>query len=572
VGTPPVGRESTTALLDKTRVERPSHPVIAEPAAPPVRPEPPSLSRTMVSPEQALAEVEATRVRGLMSGMTASSAVTMLLVLVISGDRGAQHLHAAALGGSALLTGVIALWFRNPKRYNPRIALYAILAQIIVLITGYYFWGVFSAYGALVPLTIYIAAGTASRSEVTLGVASCVLAQGVFALATALEYVPSRGLVEPNFARADLMTQLVAIGLLQIITIGAAIAGSMARRDSVKALDEHNKALLDLALRDAQLAEAYADARAAREAGVGGVGRFSDQTIDGFRLGAVLGRGAMGEVYAAERGADNTPLAMKLLAPHLLRDVQARERFEREQAIISKLASPNIVRVHAVSPEDAALPYIVMERLEGIDLAQLIKKEPVRPLAEVIDVVRQVASGLDVAHKAGIIHRDLKPSNIYAMGEGDARIWKVLDFGASKWRDSDGTLTQDAIVGTPGYMSPEQALGRTVDPRSDVYALGVIVYRLLTGVPAVVPGEVPAMLQEVAYRMPVQPSKRADVSPQLEAVLAVALAKSPVHRFATAGELAHVFIEAANGKLDRGIALRATAVLEDTAWGAWQRD
>jgi tRNA A-37 threonylcarbamoyl transferase component Bud32 len=566
VAAPPVGRESATELVvDKTRVERPSHAVV---------PERPSVSRTLATPEQALAEVEAQRVRGLMSGMTASSVVTMVIVLLVAGDREAQQLHAAALGGSALLTGLVALWFRDPKRYAPKLALYAILAQLIVLITGYYFWGVFSAYGALVPLTIYIAAGTASRGEVAFGVTVCVLGQGGFALATALGYVPSRGLVEPVVGRADLMTQLVALALLQVITIGAAIAGSMARRDSVKALDEHNKALLELAQREAQLAEAYDDARAAREAGVGGVGRFTDQTIDGFKFGPVLGRGAMGEVYAAERSGDASkiPLAIKLLAPHLLRDPIARERFMRESEIVSKLSSPNIVRVVAVSPKDAPLPYIVMERLEGIDLAQLIKREPVRPLDEVTQLVRHVASALDTAHKAGIIHRDLKPSNIYLTGEGIGRIWKVLDFGASKWRNGEGTLTQDMIVGTPGYMSPEQALGRTIDQRSDVYALGVILYRLLTGVPAVVPGEVPAMLQEVAFRMPVQPSKRGDVPAPIEAVLAVALAKSPVHRFATAGELAYVFVEAASGKLDRGIAVRAEAVLEDTAWGAWQRD
>lgn len=96
-------------------------------------------------------------------------------------------------------------------------------------------------------------------------------------------------------------------------------------------------------------------------------------------------------------------------------------------------------------------------------------------------------------------------------------------------------------------------------------------YRLLTGVPAVVPGEIPAMLQEVSFRMPVQPSKRAKVDPALEAVLAVALAKSPVHRFATAGELAYAFDQALRGKLDRGIAHRAEALLEDHPWGAWQR-
>lgn len=529
------------------------------------------VSKTMATPEQALAEVEATRVRGLMTGLTGSSAVTALIVLLVGGDPFAVKVHAGALAGSALLTGLVALWFRDPRRYSPALAMYAILAQVFVLVSGYYFWGTFSAYGALVPLTIYIAVGTATRNEAIFGVTLCVVAQGGFAVATALGYIEARGLVEPVAARADLTTQLVAVGLLQLITVGAGIAGWAARRDATAALEEHNRALLELARREAQLAEAMAEAHAAREAGVGGAGRFTEQTLDGIKIGEILGRGAMGEVYAAWKGDDPTPLAIKLLAPHLLRDSAARERFLRECAIISTLDSKHCVRVLGVSPLDAVLPYIVMERLDGTDLAQLIKKQSLRPLTEVREIVKQVAAGLDAAHKAGIIHRDLKPSNIYATGDGDARIWKILDFGASKWRDGDGTLTQDNIVGTPGYMSPEQALGRALDQRSDVYAFGVIIYRLLTGVPAVVPGEVPAMLQEVAYKMPVQPTKRAKIAPELELVLAVALAKSPVHRFATAGELALVFDDAAEGRLDRGIAHRATSLLTETPWGSWQR-
>ena len=521
--------------------------------------------------QQALASVEATRVRGLMTGMTGASLVTAVLVLLIGGDPDAGRIHAAALGASALLTGGIALWFRDPKRYSHRLAMWGVLAQIGVLVTGYYFWGVFSAYGALVPMTIYIAMGSASGLEAILGVGACVLAQGGLALATVFGWIESRGLVEPVPGRADLATELVAVGLLQAIAIGAAVAGRAARQGATVALDEHNRALLELARREAQLAEAMAEAHAAREAGVGGAGRFTDQTIDGYRLGEVLGRGAMGEVYAAWRDTDPTPLAFKLLAPHLLRDAAARERFLRESAIISRLRSPHCVRVIAVSGDNAVLPYIVMERLDGIDLGQLLKQDPLRPLAEVREIVRHVAAGLDAAHKAGIIHRDLKPSNIYATGTGTHRLWKLLDFGASKWRDGEGTLTQDNIVGTPGYMSPEQALGKPLDQRSDVYALGVVIYRLLTGVPAVVPSEVPVMLREVAYRMPVQPSKRArSVTPQLEAVLAIALAKAPVHRFATAGELATAFEQASTGTLDRAIAARAAAVLAEAPWGAWE--
>ena len=529
----------------------------------------PSLTTTIS--EQAMAAIEAQRMRGLLIGIAGSSAFFTLIVKLLGGDPLAEKIHAGALAFTAVQCSALALWFRDPKRYRPKVALYAVFSQVAVLVTGYYFWGVFSAYGALVPLTVYIVAGSATRTETIFGMIVLVIAQAGFMLATALGYVAARGLVEPVLGRTHMTTQLIAIALINIITIGAGIAGRQAKRDSTTALEAHNQALLDLARREAQLAEAYADARAAREAGVGGLGRFTDQKIDDFELGEVLGRGAMGEVYAA-RTPGNKPVAVKILAPHLLREASARDRFLRESEIISAISSPHVVKVLAVAPKDALVPYIAMERLQGIDLAQVLKKRSLLPLAEVQDVVTQVSEGLDAAHKAGVIHRDLKPSNLFATGEGSSRTWKLLDFGASKWHDGEGTLTRDNVVGTPGYMAPEQALGRAVDQRSDVYALGVIIYRLVTGVPAVVPGEVPVMLQEVAYKMPVQPSRRAStITPQLEAVLAVTLAKSPMHRFSTAGDLASAFRAAAAGKLARAIQTRAAAVLADLPWDTWQR-
>jgi eukaryotic-like serine/threonine-protein kinase len=534
------------------------------------RPGTKAISLTATMSEQAIAAVEAQRMRGLMNGIAASSAFTALLPMLLGGDPFAAKIHSIALAAAAVQSFAVALWFRDPKRYKPQIALYAILSQILVLVSGFYFWGVFSAYGALVPLTVYITVGSATRTETILGLSLCVVGQTTFSLLVVLGYVAPRGLVEPVLSRTPLHTQLIAIALLQAITIGAAIAGRAAKRDSTAALEAHNQALLDLARRDAQLAEAWADARAAREAGVGGLGRFTDQRIDDFEMGEVLGRGAMGEVYAATTPGNN-PVAVKILAPHLLRDASARDRFLRESEIVSAISSPHVVKVLTVAPKDALVPYIAMERLEGTDLGQILKKRSSLPLAEIEEIVTQVAAGLDAAHKAGVTHRDLKPSNIFATGEGSSRIWKLLDFGASKWHDGEGTLTRDNVVGTPGYMAPEQALGRAVDQRSDVYAFGVIIYRLLTGVPAVVPGEVPAMLQEVAYKMPVQPSKRAKISPPLESVLAVALAKSPMHRFSTAGDLAAAYRAAAAGKVDRTIHQRAQAVLADLPWDAWKR-
>jgi hypothetical protein len=549
-----------TTLLEKRVITRPT---VALP--------PGTGSATLVNSQKAVAEVEAERMRGLMTGIAVSSLVVMGLVLLLDGDPFALHTHAIALGASSVVAGTSAVVFRNPRWYSPRLALYLILAQVAVLVSGYHYWGTFSAYGALVPLTVYIAVGSATKTEAVLGVTLCVVAQGSFALATALEYIPRRGLVEPVVG-VGLTTQLIALVVLQLITIGAAIAGWAAKRDSALVIEKHNKALVELAQRDAQLAEAHADARAVRDAAMGGAGRFTEHTIDGYKLGEVLGRGAMGEVYAAHREGDDTPLAFKMLAPHLLRDGIARERFLRESAIVESLRSKHVVRVVCVSPAEAVLPYIVMERLDGLDLGGVLKKTPLLPMHEVVTIAQHVGAGLDAAHKAGIIHRDLKPANIYATGEGSGRIWKLVDFGASKWRDGEGTLTQDNIVGTPGYMAPEQALGKALDQRCDVYAFGCVLYRLVTGVPAVFPGEVPAMLQEVAYRMPIQPSKRtASVSPAVEQVLAVALAKLPVHRFATAGELAQVFGEAAAGKIDRGIAHRAEVLLEELPWGGWDR-
>lgn len=521
---------------------------------------------------KALAEVEAHRMRGLMIGMCSSSVITMLIVLALGGDPFAIRIHAIALGTSAIASGLTSIALRKPKPIYMRIALYVIFAQVVVLLSGYYFWGFFSAYGALVPLTVYIAAGNATKAEAIVGTTLCIVAQTGFGLATALGYLESRGLVEPVLERAPVATQIAATVLLQVITVGAMLAGRAARKDSEAVLDAHDKALVELAQREAQLAEAYAEARAAREAGQGGAGRFTDQTIDGFKLGNVLGRGAMGEVYAATRLADDTPVAFKLLAPHLHRDANARDRFLRELEIVSALTSPHVVRVLAVSPREALLPYIAMERLEGIDLAHMLKQQPVRPLHETAEIVDQIAQGLDAAHRAGVVHRDLKPSNVYACGSS-VRTWKLLDFGASKWQDGEGTLTQGALVGTPGYMAPEQALGKSVDQRTDIYAFGVILYRMLTGAPAVVPGELPAMLQEVTFRMPVQPSKRnSTISPEVEAVLAIALAKRPQLRFDSAGELARAFRAAISDQLDPATLERARQVLAEQSWGSWMSE
>ena len=523
----------------------------------------------IATPEQALAHIKALRLRGFMLNGTIASLVAGVLVLfVMGGDPVAARLHAYALFASAAITGVYAIVLRDPRSYNQIVAGIIIILQIPLVLTGYYYWGVFSAYGAVVPLGIFIASDAAEATwSAMIAVTVCVVVQTLFALATTYGWIDMRGLV--HVVRGSRANELAATGLIGLLAFGAALLGREAKRRTGAILREHARALRAVAQREAQLAEAHAEVVAARKAGRGGPGWFTDQKLGGFVLGEVLGRGTMGDVYEAVRAADAQPCAVKLLAGHLLRDAAANARFSREAAMLVALDSPNVVRVLAVSDAASAQPYLAMERLDGIDLAQLLAERDVVPLAEIVDIVAQIAAGLDAAHRAGVIHRDLKPQNVVAAGPADARTWKIIDFGVGAWADAESSPSHDRLVGSPGYMAPEQALGRAVTARSDVYALGVILYRLVTGVPVVRPGEVPAMLHEVVYKQPTAPSQLADVPAALDAVLAIALAKDPAARFESAGELAAALADAAADRLAPALSQRAAQLLARAPWGAW---
>ena len=527
-----------------------------------------SAGATIETPEQAMTLLRAHRMHGLTIGQTVAALLTAAMVMYLGGDWLATRVHAGALVASALVTGAYALVFRNPARYRPTVAFVVMMLTVPVMLTGYYYWGIFSAYAAIVPLTIFIASDAAqSGKEALVGTVFAVVAQTALGLAIVFGWLESRSVVD--VVRGTQITQLAAVGLIQMLTIGAALVAQDVQRRTRAVFDEHNQALRALAQREAQVVEAQAEAAEARKAGGGKPGRFTDQQIDGFTLGELLGRGAMGEVYAARRDADALQCAMKVLAPHLLRSPNAFDRFQRESAMLLALESPHVVRVLAVSTSSAALPYVAMERLEGIDLAELLKQHQSLALPAIVEIINQVARGLDAAHRAGVIHRDLKPQNLFAVGPENARTWKIIDFGVAKWIDSEGSLTKDMIVGTPGYMAPEQALGMTVDTRSDLYALGVILYRMLTGVPAVNVGDVPKMLHEVVYKVPPRPSRLVEVPPQVEAVLVIALAKRSEDRFASASELAQALEDAVAGRLAAAIGTRASQILAVHPWGVW---
>jgi serine/threonine-protein kinase len=334
----------------------------------------------------------------------------------------------------------------------------------------------------------------------------------------------------------------------------------LTRSSSLRAIEQLQRATRLAAQRDAQLTELRSDLDRALK--IGGPGRFTGHVLGGWELGAVLGRGAMGEVYEACHLASRDPAAVKLLRRELLGDPRHVERFLREVRIAGAIATRHVVKVLDASRPHDPLPYLAMERLRGVTLGELLRAGPLtgEPL---VQLVTEVGHALDQAREAGVVHRDLKPHNLFRCDDG---IWKVLDFGIALLGESSGTLTRGAAIGTPPYMAPEQARGESIDHRADLYALGAVIYRCVTGRMPFVARDTPALLYAVVHIMPLRPSALAPVSPQIEALLQIALAKSPGARFDSGAELAMALAAAELGTLPDRLQRRARRLGQQLAW------
>jgi serine/threonine-protein kinase len=252
-----------------------------------------------------------------------------------------------------------------------------------------------------------------------------------------------------------------------------------------------------------------------------------------YRLIRQIGSGGMGVIYAAEDTRLGRRVAVKLLPPEYGRDPRAKERFVREARTASALDHPNLCTVYDVGDSDGRL-FIVLAFYEGETLRERLRRGPL-PAAEARDVAVQVARGLARAHEAGITHRDIKPANVMLTRRGEA---KILDFGIAKLA-GDVTLTRTGGAwGTPAYMSPEQARGQAVDSRSDVWALGVLLYEMLAGQRPFEGDDAQVVLSSILAQEPVPLARlRPEVPLDLARVVATALAKEPAHRYASAAEL-----------------------------------
>ncbi len=293
-------------------------------------------------------------------------------------------------------------------------------------------------------------------------------------------------------------------------------------------------------------------------------GQHSGETFsDRYSLGELLGRGGMGEVYRGRHVGTKRQVAVKTLHPHLSDDDHQLRRFQREAEIVGQLGCDNIVQVLDVDRHDDT-HYMVLEYLEGETLETRFQQEGALPPRLVSEVVTQVARGLEIAHNAGVVHRDLKPANVFLCERADGPLAKILDFGVSKIQDSATALTQDlALLGTPGYMSPEQTIGAIghVDHRTDVFALGAIAYTVLVGRRPFTASSIPSLLLRIRSNEPPAPSSLEPRLPQaVDAVLALAMAKRPEQRYASAAELARDLAAALRDDLAPAVVRRAESI------------
>lgn len=294
-----------------------------------------------------------------------------------------------------------------------------------------------------------------------------------------------------------------------------------------------------------------------------------------FRILSRIGTGGMGSVYRCEEPAMGREVAIKILHPRLKDRQDLVSRFRREARAMSQLAHPNTVRVfmYGELPEDGSL-YIVMELLSGRNLNQTVKKGgPIEP-ERAIPILNQVCQALHEAHQLGIVHRDLKPENIFLCNQaGMVDYPKVLDFGLAKvteqqMRPGSLILTQQGMVfGTPEFMSPEQARGNTLDARSDIYSLAVILYEALTGR---LPFDAKTPMEYVGKHVTEAPILLNQRTPDrtfpsgLEQVVGKALSKTPVDRYQTALEFAKALEPFARAARPSEIELaRSTKAAED---------
>jgi hypothetical protein len=565
---------STEATIQMPMTPHPAYPVArfetprpgsmvrpgSEPKLPPVKT---SSGVMLTTAADALRNEEIDRIRMFIRLGWVLSVCTMGTLPFLDTLPGMKALVTAGLVFGMVVSFVFYRAFVDPAKFNDTALMKLAVLCVFNASIAVFFFGVFTATPGIIVIGIHFAARTEQVRT-----ARWILGFGVVAYVVSATVIIGGLIEDPGVFASDhpidLATQITGVLFVVATYVLAYVTARALRQVSLTSIDQLQRTTRLASQREALMDELRADLERALR--IGGPGRYTDQIVGSFKLGVVLGRGAMGEVYEAHDVTTGDAAAVKLLRRELLTDPTQVARFLREAKATSALDSPHVVKILEASAETAELPYLAMEMLQGTTLAEILRADPKLPAVEVLQLVRQVGSAVDAAARIGVVHRDLKPQNLYRIGEL-ATVWKVLDFGVASLSEDTGTLTQGGVVGTPSYMAPEQAQGRKVDARADVYALAAVAYRALTGRHPFNAPDTPALLYAVVHKMPTRPRELSEDLPEdVDRWFAIALAKSADDRFQNGDVLFETFHAALTGGLDPKLRKRADALIRKHPW------
>ncbi len=520
-----------------------------------------SLFNTTVIARDAVAEEQRARER---TSLWTAFWLAMLAAIALQLTRNKNVAHwvlTASIALHGLGCGSVLLESRRGRPiHSTRMLFTGVLTVLVVLAATAHLGVLTPMFGFLLVTVYYNSSGDAPYERVIYALSA--IGYGCLVLLSLGGLLP---LTESVVAMAEQNTRaLVGFGIvgegLLYATYRMARENRLATLTAIDRLERTKRQVLQ---RDALLLEARAEIEGARG---GGVGRHTGSVVDEYEVFEVIGRGATGEVYRASHRDTGESAALKILYPHLMDDVNVA-RYVREGECTRLLHSPHILEWFGSGTASDGCPYVATELLQGEDLSHHLHARRSMALPAVVEMIGQIAQGLNVAQENGIVHRDLKPQNIFlTTGRNGERIWKVLDFGVASLVESSGELTRGAAIGTPNYMSPEQTRGGAVDHRSDVFALGSIAYRALTGQPAFAAADSMSTMYRVNRVQPAKPSWLAPLPKDVDAVLALALAKDRENRFRSASTFAAALRDASRSELDEPYRAAASEVLAAHGW------
>ncbi|RLB61911.1 MAG: hypothetical protein DRI90_10290 [Deltaproteobacteria bacterium] len=525
---------------------------------------PPGDESVTVDLRKVLHGEEVARARVFFRVMLIIALTTGGFIPLLAGEDWLRFISAGLCAVVVLVAVGVLLLLRRPARYTSEVAaIVGVISGTTAVIIIYYI-GPFSAGSMVLTLGIYFFGTSHSRLAARSTYGAIAALDLAASAGIAADVFPDRSLFSTDLAQP--FTRWFQVVMSQVIFGLTFYLARTSRRATEGALERVNRANLQIYKREGLLYEARNElARATRP----GEGRHTGTTIAGFSVGQLIGRGAMGEVYCGTDTA-GLPVAIKLLHLNLVDDPDRVKRFMREAEAAAAVDSPHVPQVYASGLASDNTPYLVMELLEGHDLAWHLRKAGKLELELVVEMCEHVAKALAHVREAGVVHRDLKPGNLF-LTDSLPRTWKVLDFGLSKVLWGAGSLTRDHAVGTPSYMAPEQIRGPEVDHLADLYALAAIAYRAITGTPPFSGNEVAKVLYRVAYQQPLCPGELTRIPVDLELVLALGMAKERGDRFAKVEHFAAAMRAAREGQLEDETRSRGWALLRSYPWGSSQQ-